>query len=328
MEIDVNSINNRKKVINYHKKKQDNKDNHVASKKNNVHTYNIKNNYSITKNDINLFKKINSHFIHLFSIDISDYLNINKINIKLSELKIEIDCKNIKNFKKPIVLNLIEINQCKNSSFIIFSSDFISMIIENLFGGNQLTISSYDYNKKITDIECNILQNITEIVIKAYKKSFESFFPMEIKYITHKIISDEDSISYFKIDTCFVTTFQMMIGSIKGIFSIFIPLIEVKKNLLNIKITEKLENYKNQEKKNILKNIHDLNVTITVKLTESIVYLSKVLQLKLGDIIPIKEPENGIVYINGCPILLGKYKIVDGRHALCVNTLIGSDIKS
>lgn len=41
MEIDIYSINNIKKMINYHKKKQDSKNNYILSKKNNIHTYDI-----------------------------------------------------------------------------------------------------------------------------------------------------------------------------------------------------------------------------------------------------------------------------------------------
>jgi flagellar motor switch protein FliM len=327
MEIDIHSINDIKKMIDDHKKKKESKNNFILSKKNNIHIYNIKENHHIIKNDMDILKKINDNFINLFSIDISDYLNINKIHIKLSELKTEINCTNIKNFKKPIILNIIEINKYKDYSFIIFSSDFISMIIENLFGGIKSKINQHDCNKKITSIECKIFQHITEIVTKGYEKSFERFFPIKIKYIKYIIVSNEDSISHFKTDAFFITTFQMVIGSIKGIFSIFIPLIIIQKNFLNKKVIEKLEDYKNKEKKNILKNIHDLNLTVTVKLTESVICLSHILQLKLGDVISIKKPENGIVYIDDCPILLGKYTIVNGRHALCVKTLIRSDIK-
>lgn len=287
-----------------------------------------KKNYHLIKNDIDVLKKIHDNFIYLFSKDISDYLSINKVHVKLSELKIEIDSNNIKDFKKPIILNIMEINKFKDSFLIIFSSDFVSMIIEHLFGDNKSKINNNHCNKKITNIECKIFQNITEIIIKGYEESFKKFFPIKIKYTKYKIITNKDDVSHFKMDTFVITTFQMMIGSIKGIFSIIIPLIIIKKNLLNTDSIKKIENYKNNGKENILKNVYDLDLILTVKLTESVICLSNILKLKLGDVIPIKKPENGIVYIDDCPILLGKYKIVNGRHALCVDTLIGSNIKS
>lgn len=328
MEIKIDVINDMKHIINNYHNRKDNKKHVVISEKNQIRTYNVKNNYHVMQNDINLLKRINNFFINQFSVDVANYLNINKINVKLYACNIEIDKPNTEHVKKTMVLNTIDIKECEDSAYMIFYFDFLSMIVENLFGGNT-SRENVNYNDEhITDIECKIIKNITKIAIKAYEESIKKFFPIQMRLFKYKVIANGENTFHFKKNTYFVTTFHMLIGNFKGFFNVLIPLIKIKKCFLYTDIVKEKKDYKNIEKNNMLNNIHNLKLTLTVQLTDSIISLANILNLQLGDIIPIQKPEFGIVYVNSFPILSGKYKIVNGRHALCVKDLIGFDPKS
>ncbi|WP_367681504.1 FliM/FliN family flagellar motor switch protein [Buchnera aphidicola] len=317
-----------KHIINDYHNRKDNKKHVVQSKKNHIRTYNIKNNYHVVQNDINLLKRINNFFINQFSLDLASYLNINKIDIKLYACNVEMYKINTEYTKKTMVLNRIDIKECKDFAYMIFYFDFLSMIFENLFGGNISRENINDNSKNITDIECKIIKNITKIAIKAYEESIKKFFPIQMSLSKYKVISNGENTFHLKKNTCFVTTFHIIIGNFKGFFEVLVPLLKIKKCFLYKDIVKKTKGHTDIDKKTMLNNVHNLKLTLTVQLKDSIISLSNILNLQLGDIIPIQNPEFGIVYVNNLPILLGKYKIVNGRHALCVKDLIGFDIKS
>ncbi|MCW5196516.1 FliM/FliN family flagellar motor switch protein [Buchnera aphidicola (Pemphigus obesinymphae)] len=328
MEIKIDAINNTKNIVNNYHNIKDNKKNVSITKKKQIRTCNVKNYYHVIQNDINLLKRINNFFINQFSIDLAHYLNINKIDVKLYACNIENDKPNIKHVKKTMVLNTIDIKACEDSAYMIFYFDFISMIVENLFGGNTSRENINYHDKTITDTECKIIKNVTKIAIKAYEESIKKFFPIQMSLSKYKAIVNGENTFHFKKNTYFVTTFHILIGNYKGSFNVLIPLIKIKKCFLYTNITKEKKDYKNVEKDNMINNIHNLKLTLTVQLKDSVISLSNILNLQLGDIIPIQKPEFGIVYVDNFPILSGKYKIVNGRHALCVEDLAGFDIKS
>ncbi|CAL4042217.1 FliM/FliN family flagellar motor switch protein [Buchnera aphidicola] len=323
----INAINDVKKTINSNCNQQNNKNNYIISDNKNVYLYNIKHNYHIIQKNIDILKEVNINFINFLSINISDYLNIDKIDVKLKEIKIAINRYDWKNIKKPIILNTIQIEASKDCFFLVFSFDFLSMIIENLFGGNILGVNKNNYNKKITTAESKIIKRITKIVIQAYEKSMKIFFSIKVNHIKSKFFSDDKSAFFLKNSIFAITTFHLYIGTLKSIFSIMIPLVIIEKYFLHTENTEKLKKNNNGIKEKILHHVNNLNLTLTVQLRANVISLPNILKLKIGDIIPIQKPEDGIVYVDTFPILLGQYKIVNKKHALCIKNLIKSDFK-
>ncbi|WP_343192225.1 FliM/FliN family flagellar motor switch protein [Buchnera aphidicola (Formosaphis micheliae)] len=321
MKTNINVLNSID-IIN--KKIKDDKNRLEIFQKNYLYRLDINKYYHLIKLDLNLLNKINSSFLKFFCSDISMFLNLENIKITLSNTIIQTYSKYISQFKRPISVNLIELNSNKDIFLIIFSDNFLSMIIDNLFGGSELKKITNNYRHVgVTPYERRIIKKIVKILLLGYQKAYQETFPVNMKYIQSHVESDFHKLS-FANHMFIITSFDITIGYFKSTFNILLPIFtinELKKLPYYIDIN-KSKIYKDKEKNDLFNNVNYIYLTLIAKLTKICLPLNKVLNLKIGDVLPINKPNHGIVYVDTVPIFLGECTIVDNKYACCIRSVV------
>jgi flagellar motor switch protein FliM len=308
------------------------KSNNLYNKLQNVYQKE-KNLYNFLKEDeIEILEKINNSFIHQFIIDCSNFI---KNDIKLVSYSTKIECynSNEKSIKNVNHCNLIEIFPYKKKSFIIFSCDFLSVIIDLLFGGKGNFKNKTNRKIDINSTECFINEKIIKFIINILSNIYKEYFSSEINFIDIEIVFDIQKLNLSSNKIFLITCFNLNINNTAVFFTIFIPLSILKH--LNKKTFCSV--YNNDEKKYIeqkneskidFNTIHNIELNITARIIDISIPHDKLHTLSVGDILSIKNPNEIIGYIENKPIFFGSYKRFNEQKIIFIEKFIDSNLES
>ncbi|WP_343128662.1 FliM/FliN family flagellar motor switch protein [Buchnera aphidicola (Kurisakia onigurumii)] len=269
--------------------------------------YNPEIDFNKIKNLSNFFKKI--------GIEISTH--IQKKLIKFFEIEILTNYKNIEinnhlynSIKKKTIYNLsfTYFENQKNYILIYLPVNFTHYIINKLFG----------FKKNKENIKNKNENYINSITTKHFNKKIIILITKKIIYFLQKKILLNMNILYFKFFTnkkeiyndiinknIVKISFELIIDDWKEILYCEIPFIFIK-FLKNKKKNIPINNIFDEKNKSIsVKNINNVKIEIIAKLTNIRTSFSKISNLSIGDIIPIKKPKKIIFFLENKPILNG-----------------------
>lgn len=268
----------------------------------------------LKEDEFKILEHINSKFFNDIKLDFS-FFTKKHINLIYSKIKIKSLCHWVfENEKNTDFLNLIEVLPFQNQSFIAFSSNFLSVIIDIIFGGKARLIDKCQKKYKTTSTELEINKKLINFIINSFSKIVKKFFYTDIKFTNIKIISDFKKPIFFSEEKFLINIFNFKLNGIEVYFSILIPLSIIK--ILIKKPSSFIEDNSNNCKKqtaNIsdsisIENLQDIKLNVTTKIYDFFISLEKFSSLSEGDILYIKNPNKVLGYLGKKPIFFGNYK--------------------
>ncbi|QIQ41693.1 MAG: flagellar motor switch protein FliM [Buchnera aphidicola (Microlophium carnosum)] len=289
--------------------------------------------HSLKEYEIKILEDINDglveHFITFFS-------NLTKKNIKLISYNTRIgSCYANENIVKNLrCLNLIEILPYNNQSFIIFSDNFLSIVIDILFGGKDNSINN---NKKITHItsaEIFINKKIIKFITSSLTRIYKKYFLKEITFINTKTFFDIKQFDFDLNRVFLIHYFNFTINNIEVFFNILIP-ISILKHIDKKIVLSMSGNYKNThiEEKNTknsisFNDIYNVELNIKSKIVGISISYDKIYNLSVGDILPIKKPNKITAFIKDQAIFFGDYKTFNEQSIVFIEEFINNNLES
>ncbi|CAL4318637.1 Flagellar motor switch protein FliM [Buchnera aphidicola (Eriosoma lanigerum)] len=276
-----------------------------------------------------ILEDINQLFIKNFQMNLSKFVGLDIINYNCSAIYNISYSELLNNNNIPIKINIMKLMSDEKVVFVGISSELIYSIIDLLFGGTGILSSYFIAKNHFTCYEQSIIKRLYTIISESYCSAWKTMFSVDIPRIIHEDICINDNIiGCSKKTNLFYSEFNTNMNSTSIMFSICIAsnLMEEwnknlwKKNTLLFKKNNKI----NCNHFNVLKN---LELNVQVKLTDFQIPLSNIIKLKVGDILTIKKPNSIVAYVNGVPLLSGKYGSCDGKHAFSICNINNINLK-
>ncbi|QCI15772.1 FliM/FliN family flagellar motor switch protein [Buchnera aphidicola] len=278
--------------------------------------------YNFLKEDqIQMLEDINFNFIEKFIIDFSNFI---KNSVELVSFNIQVRSYNfnkdsIQNFK---YYNTIDISPYKNQSFIVFSCNFLSVIIDILFGGQGCSKNNFHKKIDITSTEVIINNKINEIIINILSHVYKKHFSSEVKFTNTKIINHLKDSNFDSNKIFLINYFKFNINHVRVSFRILMPFLIFKK-INNKKISLNI----NKTRQITLNDIRNVTLNIIFKINKISISCEKFYSLSVGDILSIQNPNNITGYINNVPILTGKYRRFHEQSIFFIEEFIDSHLE-
>lgn len=286
----------------------------------------------LKEDEIQKLENVNNFFIDQIVQKISDFIKNNVRLISYSTKIQSYDC--IENSKKDLknirCINLIKMMPENKNSIIVFSSEFLSVMIDLFFGGNCFIKNAIDTKSNIAFSEFSINKKIIKFILVSFSDGFKKFFSKEINLIHVKMViylKEHD----FIVDKIFIINcFNLIINNRKVFFTIFIPLSIIKKNIKKLNLETIKNKNLNQDVLNAisLDNVSDFKLNIIAKLNNISISHDKIRTLSVGDILMIKKPDRVIGYIEKKPVFLASYKRFNKQSIIFIKDFIDKNLKS
>jgi len=286
-----------------------------------VRPYNLATQERIVRGRMPTLEIINERFARLLRIGLFNFLHRSS-EVSIGPVRVSKYSEFIRNLVVPTNLNLVHMKPLRGTALIVFDPNLVFLLVDNLFGGDGRFHTRVE-GRDFTQTEQRIIQRILSIVFENYAKSWEPVYPIEFEYIRSEMNTQFANIATPN-EVVVSTTFTIELGPVSGEMHFCTPysMIEPIRDLLTSSLQGETLEMDKRWIRLMTQQIQTAEVEIVADLGIAKSTLGKVLNMKIGDIIPIAVPPTVEAKIDGVPVMECTYGRLNGQYALKVEKLL------
>jgi flagellar motor switch protein FliM len=285
--------------------------------------YNLATQERIVRGRMPTLEIINERFARQLRIGLYNFLRRN-VEISVGPVKVSKYSEFIRNLVVPTNLNLVQFKPLRGSALMILNPDLVFLMVDNLFGGDGRFHTRIE-GRDFTQTEHRIIQRVLGIVFEAYEKSWEPVYPLKFEFVRSEMNTQFASIATPN-EVVVNMTFMIELGQVSGEMHFCIPysMLEPIKDLLTSSLqAENLEVDKRWIRM-MRQQIQLAEVELVADLGTSVVSLRDIVNMKVGDVIPLTIPDTIEAKVDGVPVMECAYGKFNGQYTLRVEKLLGN----
>jgi flagellar motor switch protein FliM len=290
-----------------------------------VRPYNLATQERIVRGRMPTLEIINERFARLLRIGLFNFLR-RSAEVSVGTVKVSKYSEFIRNLVVPTNLNLTHMKPLRGTSLIVMDPGLVFLLVDNLFGGDGRFHTRVE-GRDFTQTEQRIIQRILEIIYETYAKSWEPVYPVQFEYIRSEMNTQFANIATPN-EVVVSTTFTIELGPVSGEMHMCMPysMIEPIRDLLTSSLQGETLEIDKRWVRLMTQQIQIAEVEIVADLGTARISLGDILNMKVGDIIPLSVPEIVSAKVDGTPVMECKYGVFNGQYALRVDKLLGSSV--
>jgi flagellar motor switch protein FliM len=288
-----------------------------------VRPYNLATQERIVRGRMPTLEIINERFARQLRIGLYNFLR-RGVEISVGPVKVSKYSEFIRNLVVPTNLNLVQFKPLRGNALIIFNPDLVFLMVDNLFGGDGRFHTRIE-GRDFTQTEHRIIQRVLNIVFESYAKSWEPVFPIEFEFVRSEMNTQFASIATPN-EVVVNITFTIELGQTSGEMHICLPysMIEpIKDQLTSSMQAENLEIDKRWIRL-MRQQVQMAEVELVADLGTARVNLRDIVNLKIGDVIPLDIPPTVEAKVDGIPVMECAYGKFNGQYTLRVEKLLST----
>ena len=290
-----------------------------------VRPYNLATQERIVRGRMPTLEIINERFARLLRIGLFNFLR-RSAEVSVGTVKVSKYSEFIRNLVVPTNLNLTHMKPLRGTSLIVLDPGLVFLLVDNLFGGDGRFHTRVE-GRDFTQTEQRIIQRILEIIYETYAKSWEPVYPVQFEYIRSEMNTQFANIATPN-EVVVSTTFTIELGPVSGEMHMCMPysMIEPIRDLLTSSLQGETLEIDKRWVRLMTQQIQIAEVELVADLGHTRVTLGDILNMKIGDVIPLHVPEIVSAKVDGTPVMECKYGVFNGQYALRVEKLLGSSV--
>jgi flagellar motor switch protein FliM len=290
-----------------------------------VRPYNLATQERIVRGRMPTLEIINERFARLLRIGLFNFLR-RSAEVSVGTVKVSKYSEFIRNLVVPTNLNLTHMKPLRGTSLIVLDPGLVFLLVDNLFGGDGRFHTRVE-GRDFTQTEQRIIHKILEIIYETYSKSWEPVYPVEFEYIRSEMNTQFANIATPN-EVVVSTTFTIELGPVSGEMHICMPysMIEPIRDLLTSSLQGETLEIDKRWVRLMTQQIQIAEVELVADLGSTRVTLGDILNMKVGDVIPLHIPEIVSANVDGTPVMECKYGVFNGQYALRVEKLLNSSV--
>ncbi|MGB9988692.1 flagellar motor switch protein FliM [Pseudoduganella rhizocola] len=288
-----------------------------------VRTYNLATQERIVRGRMPTLEIINERFARLLRVGLFNFLR-RSAEVSVGSVRVSKYSEFIRNLVVPTNLNLIHMKPLRGTALMVFDPGLVFLLVDNLFGGDGRFHTRVE-GRDFTQTEQRIILRILDIVFEAYTKSWEPVFPVEFEYIRSEMNTQFANIATPN-EVVVASTFTVELGSVSGQIHFCMPysMIEPIRDALTSSLQGEALEVDKRWIRLMTQQIQIAEVELVARLGTAKASFDEILNMRVGDIIPLNIPETIEATVDGVPVLECTYGVLNGQYALQVEKLLAN----
>lgn len=288
-----------------------------------VRPYNLATQERIVRGRMPTLEIINERFARLLRIGLFNFLH-RTAEVSIGPVRVSKYSEFIRNLVVPTNLNLIHMKPLRGTALMVFDPNLVFLLVDNLFGGDGRFHTRVE-GRDFTQTEQRIIQRVLGIVFENYAKSWEPVYPIEFEYIRSEMNTQFANIATPN-EVVVATTFTIELGPVSGEMHFCTPysMIEPIRDILTSSLQGETMQTDNRWVRLMTQQIQTAEVEIVADLGTAKSTLGALLNLRVGDVLPLNVPALVSGKVDGVPIMECSYGKFNGQYALRVEKLLES----
>ena len=288
-----------------------------------VRTYNLATQERIVRGRMPTLEIINERFARLLRVGLFNFLR-RSAEVSVGSVRVSKYSEFIRNLVVPTNLNLVHMKPLRGTALMVFDPGLVFLLVDNLFGGDGRFHTRVE-GRDFTQTEQRIILRILDIVFEAYTKSWEPVFPVEFEYIRSEMNTQFANIATPN-EVVVSSTFTVELGSVSGQIHFCMPysMIEPIRDALTSSLQGEALEVDKRWIRLMTQQIQIAEVELVAALGHGRASFDEILNMKVGDIIPLVVPEHIEATVDGVPVMECTYGVLNGQYALKVEKLLAN----
>ncbi|WP_334107098.1 flagellar motor switch protein FliM [Methylobacillus sp.] len=289
-----------------------------------VRNYNLATQERIVRGRMPTLEIINERFARLLRIGLFNFLR-RTTEVSVGPVKVSKYSEFIRNLVVPTNLNLVQVKPLRGTALMVFDPTLVFLIVDNLFGGDGRFHTRVE-GRDFTQTEQRIIQRVLSIVFETYAKSWEPVHKLEFEYLRSEMNTQFANIATPN-EVVVSTTFTIELGSSSGEMHFCFPyaMIEPIRDILTSPLQGEALGVDKRWVRLMTQQIQGAEVEVVADLAKTQMSLGNILNMKVGDVIPLAISEVVEGKVDNVPVMQCKYGIFNGQYALRVEKLLRSN---
>jgi flagellar motor switch protein FliM len=296
---------------------------HEEAEKGAVRDYNMATQERIVRGRMPTMELINERFARYLRIGLFNYMHRN-IEVSVGPIKVQKYAEFVRNLVVPTNLNLVLAKPLRGTGLVVFNPKLVFTIIDNMFGGSgrfQTRVEGRDF----TPTEQRIIQGLLNVVFTEYSKSWAPVFNIELEYVRSEMNSQFANIAT-PSEIVVAIAFTLEMGDIQSDMHICFPysMLEPIRDLL---YSAMQSDHLTQDKRwvtTLSQELQSAEVELVCNLGTARATLRDIVNMRIGDVIPLHVPDFLEAEIEGIPVLECQSGSRNHQYAIMVEKMIGS----
>lgn len=223
----------------------------------------------------------------------------------------------------PTSLNMVRFRPLKGTALITMEARLVFILVDNFFGGDGRYHAKIE-GREFTPTERRIVQMLLKIIFEDYKEAWSPVMDVSFEYLDSEVNPAMANI-VSPTEVVVISSFHIELDGGGGDFHIALPysMLEPIRELLDAGVQSDKEDTDMRWSKALRDEIMDVPVEISTKFLEFDLTLQQIMDMEVGDILPIEMPENITVMVEDLPT----YRAKLGRSRDNIAIKIESKIK-
>ncbi|MEW6369316.1 MAG: flagellar motor switch protein FliM [Pseudomonadota bacterium] len=288
-----------------------------------VRTYNLATQERIVRGRMPTLEIINERFARLLRIGLFNFLR-RSAEVSVGSVRVSKYSEFIRNLVVPTNLNLIHMKPLRGTALMVFDPGLVFLLVDNLFGGDGRFHTRVE-GRDFTQTEQRIIMRILDVVFEAYTKSWEPVYPIEFEYVRSEMNTQFANIATPN-EVVVSSTFTIELGPVSGQIHFCMPysMIEPIRDALTSSIQGEALEVDKRWIRLMTQQIQVAEVELVAELGHGKANFDEILNMKVGDVIPISVPETIQATVDGVPVMECSYGVSNGQYALKVEKLLAN----
>ena len=223
----------------------------------------------------------------------------------------------IRELEAPIGINVLRMSPLRGSLLLLMTSELVASIVDNFFGGRGRVqkISGRDF----TGAEMRLVQLFRDAAIKDLTESWATVMPVKIEFVQAEtnphfanIMNPNEVLLVSDFDV------EIMGGKSRLITAVPYSMIEPIRGTLEKSFRDEAAETDRRLSRSLREEMQDAEVTINALVGRSQIPLSRLIDLKAGDVIPCDFNGSALVFAEDVPVFRGRFGASRGQLSVKV----------
>lgn len=289
-----------------------------------VRSYDLGRQERIVRGRMPTMELINERFARYLRIGLFNYIH-RSTEISVGTIKVQKYSEFIRNLVVPTNLNLVQVKPLRGTGLVVLDPNLVFLVVDNMFGGDGRFHTRVE-GRDFTPTEQRIIQGLLQVVFNEYEKAWKPVHEIKFEYVRSEMNTQFANIAT-PSEIVLSANFTVELSGNTADLHICLPysMIEPLRDTLNSSMHSEQAASDKRWTNLLHRQLKLAEVEMVAPLGKTQVTLRDIVNMKVGDVIPMHIDENVEAEIDGVPVLACRYGVHDGQYALKIDRFLAPE---
>jgi len=289
-----------------------------------VRPYNLATQERIVRGRMPTMELIHERFARYLRIGLFNYMHRNA-EVSVGPVKVQKYGEFVRNLVVPTNLNLVLAKPLRGTGLIVFDPNLVFLVVDNMFGGDGRFHSRVE-GRDFTPTEQRIIQGMLGVVFAEYSRAWAPVFKIELEYVRSEMNSQFANIAT-PSEIVISASFSLEFGGSQADMHVCFPysMVEPIRDLLYSTMQSDHLTQDNRWIKLLTRQLQTAEVELVCNFGSTEVTLRDIVNMRVGDVIPLDVPDRLQGEVDGIPVLELTYGRQGANYAVRVERFLAND---